>query len=200
MARPARTRAEQREATAAKIVAAARALFAQRGYERATIRAIATRAKVDPSLVMQHFGSKDALFAHVAAGRWDVARWARGSPSELAHALVASFLTVTGETTEQQAVMAMLRSSLTTPEAARATRRVLFEEGAARLLDARKPDAGARGQLAAAALLGVFLARHLLKVRPLSDLPAARLSELLEPAILSLLTADDVGPGSGLKR
>ena len=62
-----------REATAARILAAARSLFAQRGYERTTIRAIATRARVDPSLVMQHYSSKDALFALVAAGRWDVA-------------------------------------------------------------------------------------------------------------------------------
>lgn len=187
MARTRRTRAQQKAATAARILTAARSLFAQRGYERTTIRAIATRARVDPSLVMQYHGSKDALFARVAAGRWDVEGWARGTPRAVARALVANFLTVTTEATEQQAVIALLRSSLTNPEAARATRRVLFEEGAARLLDERHPDAAARGQLAAAALLGVFLARHLLDVRPLAGLSDARLTALLEPALLRLL-------------
>jgi AcrR family transcriptional regulator len=38
-----------------------RAEFGARGLEAATIRGIARRAKIDPSLVMQHYGSKAAL-------------------------------------------------------------------------------------------------------------------------------------------
>lgn len=44
------------------ILRAAHALFSQVGYDRATIRAIAERANVDPSLVIQHFKSKELLF------------------------------------------------------------------------------------------------------------------------------------------
>ena len=45
------------------ILEAARAAFAEHGYDRATIRGIAGRAGVDPALVIHYFGSKEALFA-----------------------------------------------------------------------------------------------------------------------------------------
>ena len=57
------SRAAKRAATAQRILDAARAEFGERGLEAATIRRIAQRADVDPSLVMQHYGSKAALFA-----------------------------------------------------------------------------------------------------------------------------------------
>src|SRR5256714_15669521 len=44
------------------IVEAARKAFAERGYDRASIRAIATSAGVDPALVHHYFGTKDELF------------------------------------------------------------------------------------------------------------------------------------------
>ena len=54
------SRAAKRAATAQRILDAARAEFGERGLEAATIRRIAQRANVDPSLVMQHYGSKAA--------------------------------------------------------------------------------------------------------------------------------------------
>jgi AcrR family transcriptional regulator len=44
-------------------VAAARALFGERGYRGATVRAIAAAAGVDQALISYHFGSKQGLFA-----------------------------------------------------------------------------------------------------------------------------------------
>jgi DNA-binding transcriptional regulator YbjK len=44
------------------IIASARLIFSQSGYDRATIRAIAEHANVDPSLVIQYFESKQMLF------------------------------------------------------------------------------------------------------------------------------------------
>src|SRR5918995_1357732 len=49
------------------IADAARRRFAEVGYERATIRAIAGDAAVDPALVLHFFGSKQELFASVMA-------------------------------------------------------------------------------------------------------------------------------------
>ena len=60
------TRAERGLATRARIVAAARQRFAADGYERATIRAIAADAGVDPSLVMRYYGNKQGLFVAAA--------------------------------------------------------------------------------------------------------------------------------------
>ena len=44
------------------IATAAEALFAEGGYAGTSVRAVAARAGVDPSLVIRHFGTKDALF------------------------------------------------------------------------------------------------------------------------------------------
>lgn len=54
------------EATRAAILSSARERFASDGYERATIRAIAADAGIDPALVMRYFGNKEGLFAAAA--------------------------------------------------------------------------------------------------------------------------------------
>jgi len=45
---------------------AARQIFADLGYERATIRLIAEKAAINVSMVIRYFGSKENLFATVA--------------------------------------------------------------------------------------------------------------------------------------
>src|SRR5690606_5218162 len=52
--------------TRTAILDAARRRFAADGYERATIRAIAADAAIDPSMVMRYYGSKEGLFAAAA--------------------------------------------------------------------------------------------------------------------------------------
>jgi AcrR family transcriptional regulator len=51
-----------RSDTRAEILAAARAEFAGRGFEGATVRGIARAAGVDPALVHHYFGSKEKVF------------------------------------------------------------------------------------------------------------------------------------------
>ena len=51
------------------ILAAARHSFAERGYDSATIRQIATSAGVDPALVHHYFGTKEELFRATVAAR-----------------------------------------------------------------------------------------------------------------------------------
>ncbi len=48
--------------TRAKILTVARTVFSENGFERTTIRGIGERAGIDPSLVMQYFGTKEQLF------------------------------------------------------------------------------------------------------------------------------------------
>jgi AcrR family transcriptional regulator len=49
--------------TRAGILEAARAMFAEHGYEGTTVRAIAERASIDPSMIIRYFGGKDGLFS-----------------------------------------------------------------------------------------------------------------------------------------
>ena len=55
------------DATRTAILDAARERFAADGYDRATIRAIARDANIDPSMVMRYYGNKEGLFAAAVA-------------------------------------------------------------------------------------------------------------------------------------
>ena len=82
------------------ILEAAREVFSESGFERATIRAIGARAGVDPALVHHYFGSKHSLFvashqlpvdpAQLIAGLVTVPR------DELAGQIVRLYLTTFG--------------------------------------------------------------------------------------------------------
>jgi AcrR family transcriptional regulator len=195
-----RSRAEQRAKTEQTILSAARKLFADRGYDRATIRAIARRARVDPSLVIQYFKSKDDLFARVAVQRWPLAELLsakgpmRDSPSDaserLVDVLLSAFLKSGGDAEELASVAAMLRSCMTNPQAARAAREILFEQAAGRDLASVLPasDATLRAEVGAAILMGVTIARSLLKVEPLASTAEADLRALLRPVLLTLFS------------
>lgn len=54
------------EATKKAITSAARKQFAELGFQRATLRAIASDAGVDAAMIARYFGSKDGLFASAA--------------------------------------------------------------------------------------------------------------------------------------
>src|SRR5262249_59852032 len=64
------TAVRRSDGTRAAILKAARERFAADGYERATIRAIAQDAAIDPSMVMRYYGNKEKLFA--AASEFDL--------------------------------------------------------------------------------------------------------------------------------
>ncbi|RWQ78929.1 MAG: TetR/AcrR family transcriptional regulator [Mesorhizobium sp.] len=52
--------------TRAQILKAARLLFAEHGYDGASIRDVAAHASIDPAMVIRYFRSKDELFARAA--------------------------------------------------------------------------------------------------------------------------------------
>ena len=103
---PARRPADTRDA----ILAAARERFAADGYERATIRAIAKDAGIDPSMVMRYYGNKEGLFA--AAVSIDLSMPDPGSllRQDVGRALVAHFL---GMWEENEVLTALLRVGVT---------------------------------------------------------------------------------------
>src|ERR1700730_8892241 len=82
------SRAEQRRRTEARILDAAARVFVADGYERTTIRAVASAAGVDAGLVMHYFGSKQELYRRVieAAPVPEVS----GTPAEAAEQILAT--------------------------------------------------------------------------------------------------------------
>src|SRR5437764_15431836 len=106
-------RPRRSDATRAGILAAARGRFATDGYEKATIRAIAADAGIDPSMVMRYYGSKDGLFAaavDIDLGLPDLGAASPGAAGEL---LIRRFLTIWEQPPGNELLLTLLRSAVT---------------------------------------------------------------------------------------
>lgn len=164
------SRDTKRARTAQRILDAARQEFATRGFDGATIRAIAGAAGVDASLVMQHYGSKAALFtAAVQLPSHD----AESAAEHLLEVLANRLRELPPETT------ALVRSMLTVPEAADTMRAYLDErvDNLARSLEG--DDAHLRALITVSGILGLTITQHFLKLRAFDD---ASHEELLRAA------------------
>jgi AcrR family transcriptional regulator len=183
------SRAEQRQRTEARILDAASRVFVADGYERTTIRAVASAAGVDAGLVMHYFGSKQELYRRVidAASVPEVS----GTPGEAAEQILAALAERLAS--EPVASLALLRSMLTNPEAASAASAGIarYEAQIAQAIPAA--DADLRAAVISAITLGITVSRHLLKSDELAAAAPAQIIRLLRPCVLSLATHP--GPG-----
>ena len=181
-------RDERRRRTEAGILEAARELFAREGFERATIRGIAARAGVDPALVMQHFGSKEGLFA--ASTRWSNEHQTilTATSDSLPAAAIADLLSHFEQGEDSEAAVALLRNCLTHPAALAAMRdEVMCERKAAVAASIEGDDAELRAGLFAACMVGLGMARYLIKLEPVASASPEDLHRLMEPVLRALI-------------
>lgn len=185
---PPTSRDERRRRTEAAILDAARVLFAEAGFERATIRAVASAAGVDPALVMQHFGSKEGLFA--AAARWssehetvlDAPR--EQVPAAALHDMIEKF----EGSGDREAAVALMRSCLTHPEASRIMRdEVMCDRAAVVARTIGGDDAELRAGLLGACMIGLGMARYLLELPGVATASREDVVRLMEPALRALV-------------
>jgi AcrR family transcriptional regulator len=185
------SRAEQRRRTETRILDAATQVFFSAGYDRATIRAVASAAGVDAGLVMHYFGSKQELFRRVidAVPVSEVSA-APGSAAEQILAALADRLE-----SEPVASLTLLRSMLTNPEAAAAASAGIarYQARIAQAIPAE--DADLRAAIISAITLGLTVSRHLIKSDELATADPAQVIRLLRPVMLSLADRPDhTGP------
>src|SRR5580700_215355 len=177
------SRAEQRRRTEARILDAATQVFFSAGYERATIRAVASAAGVDAGLVMHYFGSKQELFRRVidAAPVPEIGR----APGQAAEQLLASLNDRLAN--EPVASLTLLRSMLTNPEAASAASAAIARYQA----QIAQAIPGDDADLRAAIILGLMVSRHLIKSDELASADPEHVIKLLRPCVLSLAASPD---------
>jgi AcrR family transcriptional regulator len=176
------SRAEQRRRTEARILDAATRLFLAAGYERTTIRAVASAAGVDAGLVMHYFESKQELFRRVI----DVAPVPEvsGTPEQATEQILATLAERLAS--EPTASLTIWRSMLTNPEAASAASAALarYQTQIEQAIPA--DDASLRAAIISAVILGVTVSRHLIKSDELATADPAQVISLLRPCMISL--------------
>lgn len=97
-------------ATRAAIESAAKQLFAERGFDGASVRGIAAEAGVDPALVIRHFGSKEALFLRTVDTSMGIGAVIDGPVETMGRRIVA-YLTVTDNPGVRRRFVAIAQAS-----------------------------------------------------------------------------------------
>ncbi len=179
------TKPRDGEATRSTILTAARSQFGANGFERTTIRSVASEVGVDPALVMHYFGSKAELFA--AASRFDVKfpGLADVAPDRIADVLLPVFIGVWGP---QGPLLPLLRAAATNRTAADALLAVFVDQVAPALAAVVPDRAPERAALVGSQLLGLAVGRYILCIPPLAGMADARLIEWMRPVLAHYLT------------
>jgi AcrR family transcriptional regulator len=195
--RPGRPRgaASRGPATRDRIVEAARAAFAEHGFDGATVRTIAARAAVDPALVHHYFGTKQRLFMTAMQFPIDVAQIfpavAPGPRDEIGERLIRHLVEIWDRPEVLSVILGIVRSAATDDAAAGMLRSFLIDGPLAVVGGAlHVPDGPLRATLAGTQMVGLVLARYVIRVEPLASLPGDRLAVLVGPSITRYLTGD----------
>jgi AcrR family transcriptional regulator len=182
------SRDERRKRTEAVILDAARALFAETGFERATIRAVAAAAGVDPALVMQYYGSKEGLFAAAATWSDDSQTVLTASREQVPAAALHDMLERFEGSGDREAAVALMRNCLTHPEASRIMRdEVMCDRATAVARAIGGDEAELRASLLGACMIGLGMARYVLELPGLAAASREDVVRLMEPALRALV-------------
>lgn len=189
--------------TREQILAAARAAFGARGYDAATIREIAAVAGVDSAMISHHFGGKEALFLATIDFPFDPRDYTSGvldgPTDQLAERLLRQFLLV-WDAPEGAAATATLRTAMQHEWSAGLLRQFLLTRALQPLIATLEPDADRaawRGSLVASQLVGLALARYIIKFPPLSTAPQEVVIAALAPTLQRYLTGEVPGLEAG---
>jgi AcrR family transcriptional regulator len=166
--------------TKAVILAAAKQRFAESGYERATIRAIAADANIDPSMVMRYFGNKDQLFASAADFDLQLPDFSSAKRDEMGSQLVTYFM---DRWERDEALVVLLRSSTTNAEAAQRMQEIFAAQLLPAIAKINAGDAPRRAGLIATQVLGLALCRYVLRLPPVVAMSRDEVVEWLGPTI-----------------
>lgn len=188
------------------ILQAARSYFEHHGYERATIRAIAAQAGVDPALVHHYFGSKDELM--VAAlklpinPRDVVAELRAGDRSTVGERLLRRVLAVWGaEWARGGPLVGLIRAAMTHESAARLMREFFTREiigPLAEMLEVSQPRL--RVGLVASQLMGLAVARFIIRIEPIASADPETLIAAYGPTMQRYLTGPLPPTGAPARR
>ena len=177
------------------ILDAARRAFAELGYQQATVRGVAELAGVDPALVHHYFGTKQALF--VAAVQLPVnpveqlAAVLADDPEQAGQRLVEVFLSIWDHAADRSPLLAIVRSAVGDEHAAAMLREFITEEVLGQIAHRLgSPDARLRATLVGSQVIGLALARYIVKVEPLASAPAAQVATAVGPNLQRYLTGD----------
>ncbi len=156
------------------IITAARRQFGELGYDRTSMRQVAKEAGVDPALVSHYFGTKPRLFAEAAdlpfEGKEVIPRLLVNGPEGAGEQLARFALGVLEQEGGRGPVMSVVRAATAEPAAAEMIRERLTEHILLPLAEqVGAGDAAYRACLAMSQVVGLVMARYVVRIEPLAS-------------------------------
>jgi len=180
--------------TRSRILASARRLFGERGFEGASVRAIAAEARVDPALIHHYFGTKHALYLAATELPFDPRapqRLLEPGIEGLGERLVGFALDIWDRPDFAPVIAGIVRSAAADPAAAAQLREIVIRQVLTPLAAALgRPDAEVRATLAGSQMIGLAFARLIVRVEPLASAERERIVRAVGPTIQRYLTGD----------
>lgn len=191
-----RGRRRAAEDTRGSILAAARRLFAEHGYEGTSLRHVAREASVDPALVHHYFDGKDDLLAasvQLPANPGEVLSAVVALPPEQrGEALVRTLLQL-WESPLQPALLTLVRTTIGSKRQSALMREIFKRRILNVVMTGTEDDDGQkelRGSLIASQILGLVIARYVVRLEPLASLPVEDVVRQAGPTVQRYLTGE----------
>ncbi len=182
--------------TRGEIVEAARRVFADKGYDGTSLRAVARAAGVDPALVHHYFDGKASLFVAAMALPFDprqVRDHAEIAPTNGA-AVIEGFLTMWDQAEGSGSSFASCVGAMAASTSVADAMREFIRE---RVWEARPPNEGEtpaqmqrRNALISSQLMGLAFARYLLRVPPVSTASPRLIARWAGPTLDRYMTGE----------
>lgn len=181
------------QASRQALLDAARALFDEVGFDRATTREIGERARVDPALIARYFGGKEGLFLAALA---EAPLGDGGEELETEPRALLAFLLRRWEEQGRTPVSRALASPALTAQARRQVQAVLGPRLLEPLADELRvrgvPDPQLRAELLVALAVGVAATRSNGSLPNVAEAPLEDVVESLRPVVDALASGGPV--------
>ncbi|MGW6795486.1 TetR/AcrR family transcriptional regulator [Streptomyces chartreusis] len=177
-----------------RILDAAREEFAERGYDKTSVRGIAKAAGVDSALVHHYFGTKEQVFEAAVEVALVPALAVRDAVLEVPLDDVGERLTrflfgLWENPVTRRPLLAIVRSAVNNEAAATVFRRLVSAQLLRRIVgEIDAPDAELRAELAAAQLVGVAMMRYVIKIEPIASADPEQIIARVAPVVQGHLT------------
>ncbi|MFG3499170.1 TetR family transcriptional regulator [Streptomyces sp. NPDC047928] len=193
--RPRRSAADEGPGARDRILEAARAEFAERGYDKTSVRGIAKAAGVDAALVHHYFGTKDEVFAAAVEVSFEPALIIPAvlgpGPEGVGERLARYFIDVWENPATRAPLLAVIRSALTHEAAAKVLRGFVLRRLLERVAkDLAVPDPTFRAELAASHMIGIAILRYVVQVEPLASADPDDIVAMVAPTLQRYLTEE----------
>ncbi len=176
-----------------RILATARECFSQFGFEKTTIRTVASGAGVAPAMVIRYYGNKEGLFAAAARIDLQLPGLAGVAFEGMGEVLVKHFLDRWEGARSDGQLRALLRAAIS-HTGAREELSQIFEKQLCAAIDRSGVDQpSARAALVASQMLGLALGRYILELKPLATMSPDTITSLFAPTIQHYLSFEIPG-------